>query len=142
MCMCRHSARDSEKLRWILRLFRQFLHIICGLVGCYSRGACSFVRVVKPLVLYEVVTHEPPVEGTKYRYLITREYKIVEQGNRCPAVPQVLPLNTRLDGGMEFSGIFLAFFGLEKAAKKQERYVHNTWARNNNNKCIWGRSEQ
>ena len=41
---------------------------------------------------------------------------------------------------MELSKIFQAIFGLRKAAKKQERYVHNTGA--SNSTCIWGRSEK
>ena len=38
-------------------------------------------------------------------------FSIVAQGNRCPAVPHVLPCSLTLDGGIDLSGKFVAFFG-------------------------------
>ena len=61
---------------------------------------------------------------------------IVEQGKRCPAVPQVLSCHL-VQASMEVWN-FQGLVGLIKAARKQERY--NTFAktpgRNNNIYCI------
>ena len=52
------------------------------------------------------------------------DYYIVEQGNRCPAVPYVLPFCLRLDGGMDLSGNFVAFSGKKQDPCAQIEFNH------------------
>ena len=47
---------------------------------------------------------------------------IVEQGHRCPAVPYVVPCGLRLNGGMDLSGNFVAFFGQKRGCAQIDFY--------------------